>query len=244
MRLYNVIDVETTDLTDAAELLEIASCILTLDMERRTVVGQPMTQLFRPHERPISPDARAVHHISPAMVRDCFPVTAEDRSRFLWRPDVDGTVLVVVAHNIEYEAKFFPEFASIAKICTMKCALRVWPEAPSHKNGALYYWLMERDLIPDLGDAAQPMHRAGPDTLITAFLLAALLQNATTNQMLQWTQEPRLLPNCPIGEWKDKPWHEVDHGFLTWMTNKAGMEEDFKWNARREINRRAQRPAS
>ena len=240
-RHYNVIDVETTDMTDDAELLEISSCLLTLGADRKTLVGEPMAELFRPHERPISPDARAVHHISPKMVAGRHPVTQEDRQRFVQRTDRSEVVSVVVAHNLEYEAKFFPaEFVGLPQICTMKAALRVFPEAPSHKNGALYYWLMDREMIPDLGEAAQPMHRAGPDTLITAHLLAVLLQNATTQQMLQWTQEPRLLPTCPIGDWKGKPWHEVEFGFLTWMVNKAGMEEELKWNARREITRRAE----
>lgn len=241
-RHYNVIDVETTDLTDDAELLEISSCLVTLSADRKTLVGEPMAELFRPHEKAISPDARAVHHISPAMVADRQPVTQDDRMRFVHRTDRSEAVSVVVAHNIEYEEKFFRgEFASLPRICTMKGALRVFPEAPSHKNGALYYWLMERGLIPDLGDACQPMHRAGPDTLITAHLLTVLLQNATTHELLAWTGEPKLLPACPIGEWKGKPWHEVEHGFLTWMVRKAGLEADFKWNAQRELERRARR---
>lgn len=240
VRHYNVIDCETTDLTENAELLEIASCVVTLDANRQTVVGAPTAELFRP-EGVISPDARAVHHISPAMVRDRFPATTEDRVRFVRRTDIGAPVSVVVAHNIEYELGFFKnEIGDLPMICTLKAALRVFPDAPSHKNGALYYWLMEREKIPDLGDACQPMHRAGPDTLITAHLLAVLLQNATTQEMLAWTKEPRLLPVCPIGEWRGKPWHEVEHGFLRWMSTKQGMEADFVWNAKRELDRRAQ----
>ena len=240
-RTYNVIDCETTDMTDNAELLEIASCLVTLDMSRKTVVGEPMAELFK-SEGPIAPDARAVHHISPAMVRDRFPATGDDRMRFVHRKDQDAPVSIVVAHNIEYEMRFFKrEIGDLPILCTHKAALRVFPEAPSHKNGALYYWLLEREMVPDLGGACQPMHRAGPDTLITAHLLAVLLQNATTQEMLSWTQEHRVLPTCPIGEWKGKPWHDVEHSFLRWMVNKNGMEDELKWNAQREINRRAGR---
>lgn len=240
MRHYNVIDVETTDLTETPEILEAASCILALDADRSTWIGTPHTELFKPHGA-IAPEARAVHHISPEMVADRFPITSEDRHRLVHRPDLEAPVNVVVAHNLEFEERFFRgELGTLPRICTLKVALRVFPEAPSHKNGALYYWLMSAGLIPDLGDQAQPMHRAGPDTLITAHLLSVLLKRATTHEMLTWTSEPRLLPLCPIGEFKGKPWSEVEHSFLRWMVNKAGMEEDNKWNARREIERRAQ----
>lgn len=238
-RDYNVIDCESTGFADHAELIEVASCILTLDSERRTVIGEPISELFRPTCE-IEPDARATHHITAPMVADHFPVTADDRKRFIERPERGVPVSVIVAHNAEYEQKFFgAEIGETPVLCTLKAALRVFPEAPSHKNGALYYWLQDQGLIPDLGEAAHPMHRAGPDTLITAHILAVLLQKATTQAMLQWSLEPRLLPTCPIGEWRGKPWAEVEHGFLSWMVKKAGMEEDFKWNARREIERRS-----
>lgn len=241
-RSYNAIDCESTGFADDAELMEIASCILTLYADRTTAVDVPYSELFRP-TCAIEPGARATHHITAAMVADRFPVTSDDRHRFIHRPDLlEKPPAVIVAHNAEYEQKFFKaEIGAIPVLCTLKAALRVFPEAPSHSNGVLYYWLQDQGLMPDLGAAAHPMHRAGPDTLITAHILAALLQKATTSEMLAWTDEPRLLPKCPIGEWRDKPWSEVDAGFLNWMIGKAGMEEDFKWNARRELERR--RPA-
>lgn len=237
-RDYNVIDCESTGFTEPAELVEIASCILTLDSNRQTVIGVPQSRLFRP-TCAIEPGSRAVHHITAEMVADRFAATSEDREFFINRPDRGVPVSVIVAHSADYEMKFFAsEIGAMPVLCTYKCALRVFPDAPSHSNSALYYWLQDAGLIPDLGAAAHPMHRAGPDTLITAHILSALLQKATTQEMLEWTQEPRLLPLCPIGDWKGKPWAEVEHGFLKWMVNKAGMEGDFKWNARREIDRR------
>lgn len=238
-RDYNVIDCETTGFAEDAELIEMASCILTLDSERRTTIGEPVSELFKPTCE-IEPGARATHHITAAAVADRFPVTSEDRKRFIERSDRGVPVSVVVAHNAEYEQKFFAkEIGELPVLCTLKAALRVFPEAPSHSNGVLYYWLQDQGLVPDLGAAAHPMHRAGPDTLITAHILSVLLQKATTQEMLAWSQEPRLLPTCPIGEWRGKPWAEVEFGFLKWMVGKAGMEADFVWNARREIDRRS-----
>lgn len=242
-RDYNVIDCETTGLgegPEVPELIEIASCILTLASNRTMVIGPPYSETFRPMGG-IEPGARATHHITAAMLADRFPVTSDDRHRFIHRPDLLAKPpAVIVAHNAEYEQKFFAkEIGEIPVLCTLKAALRVFPEAPSHSNGVLYYWLQDQGLMPDLGKSAHPMHRAGPDTLITAHILSALLQKTTTQEMLAWSLEPRLLPTCPIGDWRGKPWAEVEFGFLKWMAGKDGMEEDFRWNARREIQRRS-----
>ena len=56
--------------------------------------------------------------------------------------------------------------------------------------------------------------------------------------MIAWTQEPRLLPTCPIGKFRGQKWADVEAGFLNWMLNQPTMEEDLKWNARRELERR------
>jgi len=53
--------------------------------------------------------------------------------------------------------------------------------------------------------------------------------------MAKWTREPRLLPRCPIGKHRGKPWSEVETGFLRWMLNQADMEDDLKWNAERAL---------
>ena len=53
-------------------------------------------------------------------------------------------------------------------------------------------------------------------------------------------KEPRLLPKCPIGKFRGQPWSEVEAGFLGWMLRQESMEEDLKWNARREIARRSE----
>jgi exodeoxyribonuclease X len=66
---------------------------------------------------------------------------------------------------------------------------------------------------------------------------------ATGREMIAWTKEPRLLPTCPIGKFRGKPWPEVEAGFLGWMLRQPTMEADLKWNAEREIARRAQQGA-
>ena len=139
---------------------------------------------------------------------------------------------------MEFEARFLGEHG-LPVICTYKAALRVWPDAPGHSNSVLRYWLEDQGLLSLDHDTAMPPHRAGPDAYVTAHILKALFAaGATGKEMVAWTREPRLLPTCPIGKFRGKPWAEVDAGFLDWMLGQASMEADLKWNARRELERR------
>ena len=149
----------------------------------------------------------------------------------------------VAVHNSEFESKFFS--SPVPVICTYKAALRIWPNAPSHSNGALRYWLEDQGKIAPVHVMTQPAHRAGPDAYTTAHILMALFNaGATGKEMVAWTKEPKLLPTCPIGKFKGMPWSEVEAGFLGWMLRQPTMENDLKWNAQREIGRRSERNAS
>ncbi len=175
------------------------------------------------------PEVRAVHHISLDEVRGA-PEFDPDK---LYQGSPDA----FVAHNSSYETKFFaPE---IPVICTYKAALRVWPDAPSHGNNAIRYWLEDRGLIAPIHEKTLPTHRAGPDSYVTAHILKALFDAGNTGQVMElWTREHAVLPRCPIGQFRGKPWSEVEMGFLQWMTRQPNMEDELKWNARREIDAR------
>lgn len=229
--IIRVIDVETSamNLPDA-KVIEVGTCDLVSELggwsirEPRSYLCGGVTE--------IEPGARAAHHISLADIASFEPFSARD----LRAKGEEEGVAVFAAHNAEFEAKFFTP--SVPLICTYKAALRIWPDAPSHSNGALRYWLEDQGLIAPEHALTMPAHRAGPDAYVTAHLLKALLLATTANQMAIWTKEPRLLPKCTIGKFRDKPWSEVDRGFLQWMLNQADMDADLKWNASRELQRR------
>ena len=225
MAIVRIIDFETTGTEPPAEVCEVGYS--DLDTETRAI-AEPVSWLCGVKEMP--PEVRAVHHISLA---DCAGQPAFDEFRLY-----DGPA-VIAAHNADFERKFIR--CTLPMICTYKAALRVWPEAPAHNNGTLRYWLEDQGLIKPRHDLTQPAHRAGPDAYTTAHILAALLNaGATGKEMVAWTLEPRLLPTCPLGKFRGKPWPEVEAGFLGWMLRQEGMEDDLKWNARREIARREQ----
>lgn len=229
MTIIRVIDFETTgvDPAEGAEVCEVAICDLRLEDK---TVGPAFTWMCGVKAMP--PEVRAVHHISMA---DCEGWDAFDAAMMFG--DAHATPNAIAAHNAEFETKFFT--SPVPVICTYKAALRVWPNAPAHNNGTLRYWLEDKGKITPDHVKAQPAHRAGPDAYVTAHILLALFNTgATGRDMIAWTKEPRLLPTCPIGKFRGKPWPEVEGGFLGWMLRQEGMEEDLKWNAQREITRR------
>lgn len=226
MTILRVIDFETTGTEPPAEVCEVGICDLDLEEKR---VSIPISWLCGVKSMP--PEVRAIHHISLAECEGLEPFAPE---RLL-----DYGLAAVAAHNADFETKFFTPTRPL--ICTYKAALRVWPNAPSHSNGALRYWLEDQGKIAPESDRTQPAHRAGPDAYVTAHILLALFNAGHTGkEMVAWTKEPRLLPKCPLGKFRGQPWSEVEAGFLGWMLRQPTMEEDLKWNAQREIARRAE----
>lgn len=230
MTILRVVDFETTGMAPPAEVCEVGICDLTQLADGSWDVGEPDSWLCG--VAAIPPEVRAVHHITMDDVNGAAPF---DRGLLL----EPRTPNALVAHNLAFEQQFLGEL-HLPMVCTYKAALRVWPDAPSHSNGALRYWLEDQGLITGLDPKlAQPSHRAGPDAYVTAHILRALLGLATGRDMVAWTREPAALPRCPIGKFRGKPWAEVESGFLTWMLGQASMEDDLKWNAQRELDRRA-----
>lgn len=228
MTTIRVIDFETTgtEPSDGARVCEVGTCDVEINARK---IHPPHSWLCFADQMP--PQVRAVHHISLA---ECANADPFDPATMFY----DG-LSAIAAHNAEFETKFFD--SPVPVICTYKAALRVWPDAPSHSNGALRYWLEDAGKIAPDHALTQPAHRAGPDAYVTAHILLALFNaGATGRDMVQWTKEPRLLPTCPLGKFRGTPWPDVEAGFLGWMLRQPTMEEDLKWNAQREIERRQQ----
>lgn len=222
-----IIDFETTGFEPpVAEVCEVGWC--DVDTDKRTVAST-YTSYLCGITGDIPPETRSIHHISK---EDCADLGVFDGDNI-----DDDEVFVFAAHNWEFENKFFNTSKPV--ICTYKAALRVWPDAPSHSNGTLFYWLLDQGLIdPDLR-LSQPFHRAGPDSYVTAWVLVALLNSgATGKDMVAWTKEPKLLPKCTIGKFRGVAWQDVEQGFLSWMIKQVDMDADLKWNAARELKSR------
>lgn len=231
--VIRVIDFETTGMESTDEVVEVGLCDLTqAGLGAPWTVGEPESWLCG--VRAIPAEVRAVHHITMAETANAPPF---DPAALLAKSD---HCVAFAAHNLEFEKRFLGETGK-TEICTLKGALRVWPDAPRHSNGVLRYWLEDQGLISVDHPTTMPPHRAGPDAYVTAHILKALLDRANGRDLAAWTREPRLLKACPIGKFRGKPWSEVEGGFLNWMLKQGDMEADLKWNAQRELDRRAGR---
>ena len=156
-----VIDFETTGMPPDAAVCEIG----WTDVHRGSdiSVSDPASMLVNPR-RPMSIEARAVHHISDDDLKGAPPITTGFRCL------TEGFPSAFAAHHAAFELEFF-KGGDTPWICTMKCARRAWPDLTSYSNQFLRYAL---DLPVD-AEAAMPPHRAAPDTHVTAHLLVRLL---------------------------------------------------------------------
>lgn len=233
MPRIRVRDFETQGLEATDRVCESGWCDLVLDGAAWSIdrMGSSLHEVDT-----MPPRARAVHGITAAETQG-FPIWNSD---LIWATDIADGVDVVASFNVNFDGMFWGE-AQTAVLCIWKASYRVWPHAPGHSNAVLRCWLEDEGLLgPFDPEAAQPAHRAGADAYLSACILRQLLQFTTAREMVQWEKQPPLYPRCPIGEWRDKPWSEVDAGFLNWMIRKP-VEPDLVWNAQRELKRRAER---
>lgn len=240
--IIRIVDLETTGFAPPEHApVEIAWCDLVSG--RNDPAGAPpqvcvmvpvCSHFMVDPGRPIPPDSSAIHHIIDEDVRGAipWPVAIEQLTATL------TPIRAFAAHNERFERQWITDEIAGGPpwICTWKCALRAWPEAPGHSNQTLRYWRRPIGLDRDL---AMPAHRAAPDAYVTAFLLRDLLDVASLETLIQWSGEPALLPRVPFGrETRGMRWTEVDDGFLDWVLDR-NFDEDVMFTARHEIERRA-----
>jgi exodeoxyribonuclease X len=187
--------------------------------------------------RPIPPETSAVHHIIDEDVSGS-PDWIVAASHALYREDPP---IAYAAHSAKFERQWCTDdlTGGVPWICTYKCALRLWPDAPSHSNQALRYWRRPDGLDREIAFHA---HRAFPDAYVTAFHLRDMLALASIETLIEWSSEPALQVRCHIGKWRGTPWRDVDDGFLEWVAVRD-FDEDVLFTVEHELSRRRQERA-
>ena len=194
--------------------------------------GGPHARLVQPG-CPISPATSAVHHIVDEDVAGA-PDWATLAPTVL---QAEG-VVALAAHRAAFEKRWcLPQLSGRARwICTYKCALRVWPDAPTHSNQGLRYWRRPAELDRATG---LPAHRAGPDAYVTAHHLRDMLATASVAQLLAWSDLPALLVRVPNGPLRGRRWDELDDAQLARvLAGEWGQNQDALFTAREERARR------
>lgn len=220
-----IIDFETTGTQDddQSQVIEEGSYDLVLETG---IIGFPYSSLYGA-SKPIPPEVKAVHHItdediagSPLFV-DCL----EDFCKGMGEADI------FAAHNIKFERHFFPGERH-RWICTYKCALTVWPEAPGHSNQVLRYWLNIDEDDDFAGWRAMPPHRALPDAYVTAFILRRLLSERTVNELVEISSKPALFHKLTFGKHRGLAYADAPSDYLHWIVHRSDLDEDTKHSAR------------
>ena len=235
-----VIDLETTgDSFSNGGVVEVGWQDLAPDADGAWALrGSPGAQLVNPGCL-ISAVTSAVHHI---IDEDVAGAPAWDAAA----PGIlqgEG-VVALAAHRAAFEKRWcLPRLSGHARwICTWKCALRLWPDAPTHSNQGLRYWRRPSGLDRA---TALPAHRAGPDAYVTAHHLREMLQRATVDQMLLWSEQPALLVRVPHGPLRGRRWEELDDAQLDQvLAGQHGHNQDMLFTARAERTRRGDGVAS
>ncbi|MBO1077912.1 DNA polymerase III subunit epsilon [Roseomonas haemaphysalidis] len=230
-----VIDLETTgDSFSNGGVVEVGWQDLICQGDSTwALAGPPQARLVRP-AFPISPVTSAIHHIVDEDVAGA-PAWADVAPDVLQR---DGP-LALAAHRAAFEKRWCtPQLSGRARwICTYKCALRLWPDAPSHSNQGLRYWRRPAELDRATG---LPAHRAGPDAYVTAHHLRDMLALASLDQLLRWSEEPALLVRVPSGALRGRRWEELEVAQLQRvLAGEWGQNTDMLFTARAELARRA-----
>jgi exodeoxyribonuclease X len=214
-----VLDVETTGVNLDDRVCEIGF----QDLE--VTVAEPYEiKLGAQEEHLIDPMmamptiAKSVHHITDEDLMGAK--TLAEVSHIMQECDV------LAAHNARFEKQFL---GGDDWLCTLKCAYRLYPDAESHSNQYLRYYLnlnLPRKL-------AEPPHRALPDAYVTANILMQMLRIASIDQLMAWSRAPALLPNVTFGKHAGKKFREVvrdDPGYLQWVLSQD-FDEDTKATA-------------
>lgn len=234
MTIIRVIDLECTGLEPTDEVVEIGAVDVAINTHTKAFEEiRTFGSAFVRAKKSIPPEASAIHHILDEDIAEA------ELWNDVWPIYLSSDVTLFAAHNAAFEGQFLTEEMRQRRplICTYKAALRVWPDAPNHKNQTLRYWLRAQGEFPRT-EVTGAVHRALDDAAVTAWILIALLKKATLSDMIAWSKEPALLPTCPIGEWRGKKWSDVDAGFLKWMIQKPVDDPDLVWNAQHELKRR------
>jgi exodeoxyribonuclease X len=228
--IVRIFDVETTGLDPKDDrIVEIAAYDLYVD---GTII-RVGCDLINPR-KPIPPEASAVHHLT-----DIDVVTAPLFGTVWAERYMPPAGTICAAHNCEFEQEFLPTPAGVQWLCTYKCALRKWPDAPGHSNQVLRYWRKFDDRDGFDCDLARLAHRAEPDTYVTAWLLRDLLSDAPIETLVAWSKEPKVFPVLTFGKHRGEKWAEVPFGYLQWLRDgQHNMDADWRHGARIELDRR------
>jgi exodeoxyribonuclease X len=204
------LDTETTDLENG-RLIELAYA-----------TGDVMNVVRAKPPMPISIEAMAVHHITPAMVASAQEFVARDDYTYI-KEQIECSI--VVAHNAPFDIAVLEREAIHPKdyIDTKQLAAHLIPESPSHRLQYLRYFLN----LPTYGPSQA--HSAEGDVMVLMALFNFLMEKLSEGsdyatalvQAKELSKLPAVLRYVSFGKYRGRPWSAVaseDRGYLEWLS--------------------------
>lgn len=219
LTLIRVADCETTGFPPDAEMVEIGWTDIRLFPTGWEIEGESHSRFVNPGH-PIPSKVSAIHGITDDMVVDGMDPDAARRLIYTG-PDY------LCAHNAAFDSKFLRGHM-LPWICTLKCARKMWPNMPNHKNETIRQELG----ITVEGDA----HRAGYDAAVTARILLQLLKIMPLESMFKVSRPDHVPLRMPFGKNKGKKFTEISASDLRWIIS-SDMEEGIKIAARAALDK-------
>lgn len=222
-----VLDTETTGMDAATDqVIELAG--VSLDTQTYAP-RQAWAALVRP-TIPVPPEASAVHHLTDDSFEHAFS-TLPWAWQYMVNAITEGVEPdVLVAHNAAFDRGFLDAQAGGGArwICTWRCALHLFPDAPGYGNQTLRYYL---GLKPDIPAGLFP-HQALYDTVVTAELIREMLKIKTVDELIAMQDMPVILKKVGFGKHRGELWKDIPRSYMDWILKTGDFDIDTLHTAR------------
>jgi exodeoxyribonuclease X len=220
--IWRVFDVETTGFPEdgkATAIIQAGWTDVEMNADGEIFVGLPVNYFCNPFRAnpalEMDIGALATHHIQKS---DLIDAPAPDE---ILRKLTAGADFFA-CHNKEHDGHYFTG-AGKPMVCTLKAAQRIWPDAERHSNQFLRYYLG----LPVDRDIADPAHWAGPDSYVTAHLLAAILkEGATLDDLIEWSVSATILKTIKFGKHRGTDFKDLPTDYLEWLWKNPSDKAD------------------
>lgn len=212
-----LVDTETTGISAEDKVCEMAY----VEIDDAFNVIRSGNSLINPGI-PIHYSASAINGITDVMVKDAPAL--EDYMLSEGSP-LRGEV-TLIAHNLDFDFRFLKQYTDegVGKLCTLKCARVLYPDAANHKQGTLAAML-------GIHVAREKAHSADGDLDVLLQLLQCLCRDAGTDLygLLEVQRRPRPIKVMPWGKHKGMKLADLPSSYVHWLLNKCeNLDADLR----------------
>lgn len=206
--------------TETASLEGGVCDIAIVELDEGLNIVDSVERMIDP-ERPISPAASGIHHITNDMVED-EPTLSEFME--LQGYPLDHDDLVICGHNIQFDCRMLADHMpkSYRRVCTLKLARDLWPDLDNHQLQTIRY---------TFGLEAGPAHRAMGDVITCVSLLRHIANERKIGltEIIEMARRPMTLEaKLTFGKHKGTKLKDLPISYVRWLLEKAAPDPDLR----------------